>query len=212
MGSVGSSCHDVCRSPADSPARLSMPALQPQVWTLDTTGRVSDRLPVMLPLSPHGYDDGGMPDVMVQVAWMPGSSTRLVVAALHCLWLYDLAFAAKQPAIRVEVSLGSPIVGFTAVVHQAPALSPGPGGLATIPSFGSLGALPESNSPDSSAVRSGVVGVLLCQDGVMCSVALPSESDSISQIVGYRGDGFTTKCVPFATSACPVKQRPVNRG
>eukprot|EP00873_Tetraselmis_striata_P017398 jgi/Tetstr1/437662/TSEL_026329.t1 len=103
-----------------------------QVWTLDTTGRVSDRLPVMLPLSPHGYDDGGMPDVMVQVAWMPGSSTRLVVAALHCLWLYDLAFSAKQPAIRVE-------------------------------------------------------------DGVMCSVALPSESDSISQIVGYRGDGFTTK-------------------
>jgi hypothetical protein len=146
-----------------------------------------------------------MPDVVVQAAWLPKSSTRLAVAALHSVWLYDLAFAASQPVLRCETGSGSPIVSFALVPCLSPAGEPPTTRLTSAPSFGAF--LP-SDSPvsdklgdaenASDAVHTTVVGVVLGQDGRLCSVSFPTEDDSLAQAVGYTREGFTTKCVPLA--------------
>lgn len=155
---------------------------------------MKDRLPLKLPLSPHGYNEGGMPDVVVQVSWLPGSSSRLAVASLHCVWLYDLSASASQPAAKIELPQGGPLVSFACAQRIACLDSAAPSGAPEL----SLAGCP-ADSQSQVAVKVTVLAVL-CQDGSLSATEVPGDDEQLAENMRVTGNGFTTRQHP-----CPPR-------
>ena len=89
-----------------------------QVWSVLPSGKVQDRLPIQLPsptaivtaaatagLQHHSAATaaGAYMDLVLDVAWLPGSDTCLAVTMPLAVVVFDLAVSARTPRVAVVV-------------------------------------------------------------------------------------------------------------
>jgi len=112
-----------------------------QVWSISPAAKTQDRLPVQLPTpqaivaaasdagihqlsAPAG---GGYMDLVLDIAWLPGSDTCLAVTMPLAVLVFDLAVSARQPSVAVVVSssdlIASSAVGTHMVAGQVSLIS-----------------------------------------------------------------------------------------
>ena len=100
-----------------------------QVWSVLPSGKVEDRLPLQLPTpeaiaaaaATTGLQHqsaataaGAYMDLVLGVAWLPGSDTCLAVTMPLAVVVFDLAVSARAPSVAVVVP-GTDFVASSAV-------------------------------------------------------------------------------------------------
>ncbi|KAK9812313.1 hypothetical protein WJX73_001476 [Symbiochloris irregularis] len=88
-----------------------------QVWTLESNGKLSDRLAVTVPtdhLQPTSEP------FISQVQWLPQQDTWLAVTSLSRVFLYDLSQDARQPLLTLTTPDAAGLCGCTFALSLAP--------------------------------------------------------------------------------------------
>jgi len=103
-----------------------------QVWSVSPAAKTQDRLPIQLPTpqaivaaasgagihqlsAPAG---GGYMDLVLDIAWLPGSDTCLAVTMPLAVLVFDLAVSARQPSVTVVVPSSDLIASSAVGAHM----------------------------------------------------------------------------------------------
>lgn len=103
-----------------------------QVWSISPAAKTQDRLPVQLPTpqaivaaaSEAGIHQlsaragGGYMDLVLDIAWLPGSDTCLAVTMPLAVLVFDLAVSARQPSVAVVVPSSDLIASSAVGTHM----------------------------------------------------------------------------------------------
>ena len=107
-----------------------------QVWSVSPAAKVSDRLPLRLPtpqaiqsaataagltqLTPASANSAYM-DLVLDIAWLPGSDTCLAVIMPLAVLVYDLTASAQHPAVALVLPSTESIASAAVGAHLVPA-------------------------------------------------------------------------------------------
>ena len=103
-----------------------------QVWSISPAATSQDRLPVQLPTpeaivaaaisagihqlsAPAG---AGYMDLVLDIAWLPGSDTCLAVTVPLAVLVFDLALSARQPSVAIVVPSSDLIASSAVGAHM----------------------------------------------------------------------------------------------
>ena len=111
-----------------------------QVWSVSPAAKVQDRLPVQLP-TPEAIlaaardagihqltsaAGGAYMDLVLDIAWLPGSDTCLAVTMPLVVLLFDLAVSASWPILSAVVPSSDFIASSALGTHLVTAVQVGP--------------------------------------------------------------------------------------
>ncbi|KAL0024070.1 hypothetical protein WJX79_002966 [Trebouxia sp. C0005] len=114
-----------------------------QVWSISPAAKTQDRLPVQLPTpeaiitaasgagihqlsAASAAAGGGYMDLVLDIAWLPGSDTCLAVTMPLAVLVFDLAMSARQPSVAIVVPSSDLIASSAVGAHMVAGQGPSP--------------------------------------------------------------------------------------